>query len=69
LELGLVVSEKLITAAELAERPVPVTWVRDSTRSGVIRHVALGRYKHYRQADVEKWLAACSKHGRPIALR
>jgi len=64
------VSDRLLTAAELADHlAVPVTWVRESTRSGAIPHVELGRYKRSRHADVEKWLAACSKPGRPTALR
>ena len=63
-------SERLLTADEVAELlAVPVSWVRESTRSGAMPCVALGRYRRYRLADVEAWLGACSKPGRPIALR
>jgi excisionase family DNA binding protein len=64
------VSEKLLTAGELAERlAVPVTWVRESTRSGAIPHVQLGRYRRYREADVACWIEECSQPGRSVALR
>ncbi len=32
---------------------VPVSWVRESTRSGAMRCVELGRYRRYVRADVE----------------
>lgn len=65
-----VVSDRLLDATEVAEiLHVPVSWVRESTRSGAIPHVQLGRYKRYREADVAKWLEECSRPGRPIALR
>jgi excisionase family DNA binding protein len=64
------VSDRLLTAPELAERlAVPESWVRESTRSGAIPHVQLGRYRRYREADVMAWLEACSRPGRPVALR
>jgi excisionase family DNA binding protein len=64
------VTDRLLTAPELAKRlAVPVSWVRESTRSGAIPHVQLGRYRRYRQGDVEAWLAECSRPGRLIALR
>jgi excisionase family DNA binding protein len=63
-------SDRLLTAAELAELlAVPASWVRESTRSGVIPHLELGRYRRYRLADVETWLDECKRPGRPIALR
>lgn len=63
-------SERLLLAEEVAELlAVPVSWVRESTRSGAIPHVELGRYKRYRLEDVEAWLASCSKPGRAITLR
>jgi excisionase family DNA binding protein len=65
-----VVSDRLLTAEEIADLlNVPVTWVRESTRSGAMPHVKLGRYRRYRREAVEAWLAKCSKPGRPIALR
>jgi Helix-turn-helix domain len=35
---------------------VPVSWVREHTRSGAIPCVPLGRYRRYREADVLAWL-------------
>ena len=41
-------SDKLLTAEEIAEMlNVPVTWVRESTRSGAIPCIVLGRYRRY----------------------
>lgn len=63
-------SDRLLTAEEVAERlAVPVSWVRESTRSGVVPHIKIGRYRRYRLADVEKWLEECTQPGRAIALR
>ena len=60
-------SERLLDAREVAQfLHVPVSWVRESTRSGAMPHVELRRY---RRDDVEKWLEECSKPGRAIALR
>lgn len=68
--MGFPVSSRLLDAREVAERlHVPVSWVRESTRSGAIPHVTLGRYKRYVLADVEAWLEECKKPGRTIALR
>jgi excisionase family DNA binding protein len=64
------VTERLLTAQEVAELlAVPVSWVRESTRSGAVPCVELGRYRRYRREDVEAWLASCSKPGRPVAFR
>jgi excisionase family DNA binding protein len=64
------VSDRLLTADEVAELlNVPVSWVRESTRSGAMPCVELGRYKRYRRSDVEAWLELCSQPGRSIALR
>jgi excisionase family DNA binding protein len=64
------VSDRLLRADEVAELlAVPVSWVRESTRSGAIPHLELGRYKRYRLGDVEAWLQQCSRPGRPITLR
>ena len=63
-------TDRLLDANEVAERlHVPVSWVRESTRSGAIPRVELGRYRRYRLAEVEAWLAECSCPGRPVALR
>jgi excisionase family DNA binding protein len=51
------VSERLLTAAELAERlNVPESWVREQTRTGTIPHLALGRYRRYEWEAVVAWL-------------
>jgi excisionase family DNA binding protein len=64
------VSDRLLDANEVAELlHVPVSWVRESTRSGAMPHVELGRYRRYRLADVERWLEECSKPGRTVSLR
>jgi excisionase family DNA binding protein len=64
------VTDRLLTAEEVAELlSVPVSWVRESTRSGAMPHLELGRYRRYDRAAVEAWLASCSKPGRPVRLR
>jgi excisionase family DNA binding protein len=64
------VSDRLLTADEVAELlAVPVSWVRESTRSGAMPHVELGRYRRYRHKDVERWLEECTRPGRSIELR
>ena len=63
-------TDRLLNADEVAALvSVPVTWVRESTRSGSIPVVELGRYRRYRETAVLAWLESCSKPGRPIALR
>jgi excisionase family DNA binding protein len=62
--------ERLLTAAEVAKLlNVPVSWVRESTRSGAMPCVRLGRYVRFDPADVEAWIASCKQPGRSIALR
>jgi len=64
------VSERLLTAAELAERlAVPKTWILESARSGAMPCVRLGRYVRFDLVDVEVWLQDCKRPGRAIALR
>jgi len=64
------VTDRLLTAAEVAELlNVPVTWGRESTRSGAMPYIPLGRYRRYRESDVQAWLEECSRPGRPVALR
>jgi excisionase family DNA binding protein len=48
---------------------VPVSWVRESTRSGAMPCVELGRYRRYERAAVVEWLEKCKKPGRDIRLR
>ena len=63
-------SDRLFTAAELAERlAVPKTWILESARSGAMPCVRLGRYVRFDLGDVEAWLQECKRPGRPIALR
>ena len=63
-------SERLLTAEEVAELlAVPVSWVRESTRSGAMPCVRLGRYVRFELAAVERWLDGCRQPGRPIRLR
>jgi excisionase family DNA binding protein len=62
--------DALLDAKSVAEwLGVPESWVRESTRSGAMPCVELGRYRRYRPEDIEKWLQACSKPGRPIQFR
>ena len=50
-------SERLLTAAELAELlSVPESWVREATRAGRLPHLALGRYRRYSRPAIETWL-------------
>jgi excisionase family DNA binding protein len=64
------VSERLLTADEVAELlNVPVTWVRESTRSGAMPCVELGRYRRYEREAVLEWLEMCKQPGRAIVLR
>ncbi len=50
-------SERLLTAAELAELlAVPESWVREATRAGRLPHLALGRYRRYSRPAIAAWL-------------
>ena len=61
---------RLLTADEVAELlSVPVSWVRESTRSGTIPCIELGKYKRYSLDDVEAWLEGCKRPGQAINLR
>jgi excisionase family DNA binding protein len=63
-------TDRLLDANEVAERlNVPVSWVRESTRSGAMPCVELGRYRRYDLGDVERWLELCKQPGRAISLR
>ena len=63
-------TERLLTAREVADwLGVPVSWVRESTRSGAMPYVELGRYRRYVREDVDAWLASCKQPGRSIRLR
>ena len=60
------VTERLRTADEVA---VPVSWVRESTRSGAMPAVRLGRHWRYDRAAVLVWLESCKQPGRVVTLR
>jgi len=63
-------TDRLLDAAEVAELlNVPVSWVRESTRSGAMPCVPLGRYRRYVREDVAAWLESCKQPGRAIRLR
>ncbi len=63
-------SDRLLTAADVAELlNVPESWVRETTRSGAMPSVELGRYRRYVLADVLAWLEECKRPGRSIMLR
>jgi excisionase family DNA binding protein len=49
---------RLLTASEVARLlPVPTSWVYAQSRAGRIPTVTCGRYRRYRRAAVEAWLA------------
>jgi excisionase family DNA binding protein len=49
--------ERLLSATEVAELlAVPVTWVREATRAGLLPHVRLGRYARYERDQVLDWV-------------
>ena len=63
-------SDRLLDANEVADwLGVPVSWVRESTRSGAMPCVELGRYRRYERAAVEAWLEDCKQPGRRVRLR
>ncbi len=51
--------DRLLRAEEVAELLcVPVTWVRQHTRNGLLPCVELGRYRRYRREAVIAWIEA-----------
>jgi excisionase family DNA binding protein len=51
-------SERLLSVAEVADLlAVPVTWVREATRTKRLPHVRLGRYVRYERAEIMAWLS------------
>jgi excisionase family DNA binding protein len=50
-------ADRLLTANEVAAMlSVPVRWVREHSRSGLLPVVALGRYRRYRRDAVLTWV-------------
>jgi excisionase family DNA binding protein len=50
-------SDRLLTAAEVAERlSVPESWVRQESRENRMPHVRLGRYVRFDWPAVVEWL-------------
>jgi excisionase family DNA binding protein len=59
-----VIDDRLLDANEVAEiLSVPVSWVREHTRSGLIPRVPLGRYVRYRHSAVLDWIAEQETNG------
>ncbi len=62
--------DRLLNADEVAARlAVPVSWVRESSRSGVLPSRRLGRYVRYSWVDVAAWLDEQRCGGRSTRLR
>src|SRR6187551_240842 len=58
------VMDRLLDAGEVAGMlAVPVGWVREHTRSGLIPHVRLGRYVRYRREAVLGWVVEQDQGG------
>lgn len=58
--------DRLLDAGEVALLlSVPVSWVREHTRSGALPCVELGRYRRYVRSDVLAWLDARKSGGGP----
>ena len=63
-------TDRLLTADDIAALlSVPVSWVREHTRTGAIPHIRLGRYVRYREADVLAWVDSYRREGRTTRLR
>ena len=60
---------EVVTLPVVAGSAAYLRWVRESTRSGAMPCVELGRYRRYEWAAVEGWLQSCKKPGRSIAFR
>jgi excisionase family DNA binding protein len=59
------VTDRLPDAQEVAEwLNVPIAWVRESTRSGALPCVELGRYRRYERAAIEEWLKSEARRSR-----
>jgi excisionase family DNA binding protein len=64
------VTERLLTAAEVAERlNVPAGWPLEQARAGNIPHVRLGRYVRFEWSEIEAWLETVKTGGGPAFRR
>lgn len=63
----------LLTAAQVAQLlEVPVSWVYEQSRRGLIPTVTLGRYRRYRLEAIEVWveeIEAGGSHGGTLGRR
>ncbi len=56
--------DRLLTAEQVAEMlAVKLSWVREATREGRLPHIALGRYRRYRRAEIEVFLEVQRRGG------
>jgi len=64
------VADRLLEAREVAALlSVPERWVREHTRSGLLPHVSLGRYRRYDRDDVLRWVEQQKTGGVPTTFR
>lgn len=53
-------TDRLLTSKDVAEQlGVKVSWVEEHARQGDIRSVQLGRYRRFRQEDVDAFIERC----------
>jgi excisionase family DNA binding protein len=61
---------RLLDAGDVARiLGVPKTWVYAETRAGRLPHVTVGRYRRYRLAALEGWIAEHERGPIPAAHR
>lgn len=54
--------DRLLTADDVAALlQVPTSWVYAEARAGRIPHVTLGRYRRFRRAAIDQWIAAAER--------
>ncbi len=62
--------DRLLDAEDIAGRlNVPVTWIREATRDGLIPHVRLGRYIRYEWPAILRWLVENRRPGGRLSER